>query len=223
MEQLPSNIRFRISESCYLKDPESSELGRNIIRHGIRMIDELGFEEFTFRKLGLEIGSNEASIYRYFESKYKLLIFLSSWYWAWMEYSLLLSISNIPSPEKKLERALILLSQEPKANLESGPFNLKKLSRIVNAESSKSYLTKEVDQVNKEGAFANYKNFVSIVSDLVREINPKYKYPNMLVSTVIEGIHLQRFYAEHLPKLTNKQKDSLYIQKFFTEMVFRTI
>lgn len=223
MEQLPSNIRFRVSESCYLKDPESSELGRNIIRHGIRMIDELGFEEFTFRKLGQEIGSNEASIYRYFESKYKLLIFLSSWYWAWMEYSLTLAISNMPSPEKKLERALALLSQEPGANLESGPFNLKKLSRIVNAESSKSYLTKDVDQINKEGAFINYKHFVGMVSDLVKEINPKYKYPNMLVSTVIEGIHLQRFYAEHLPKLTNKQKDGLYIQKFFTDLVFKTI
>jgi AcrR family transcriptional regulator len=187
------------------------------------MIDELGFDEFTFRKLGMEIGSNEASIYRYFESKYKFLIFLSSWYWAWMEYSLILALTNVNSPEKRLERAIALLAHEPNDNLDLEHFELEKLSRIVNSESSKSYLTKEVDEANNGGAFINYKQFVSRVSDIVKEINTRYKYPNMLISTVIEGIHLQRFFAEHLPRLTNKQKDNQYIQKFFTELVFKTI
>ena len=223
MQKLPNNIRFQVSGSFYLKDPESSELGKKILKHGIRMIDELGFDEFTFRKLGMEIGSNEASIYRYFESKYKFLIFLSSWYWAWMEYSLILALTNVNSPEKRLERAIALLAHEPNDNLDLEHFELEKLSRIVNSESSKSYLTKEVDEANNGGAFINYKQFVSRVSDIVKEINTRYKYPNMLISTVIEGIHLQRFFAEHLPRLTNKQKDNQYIQKFFTELVFKTI
>lgn len=220
---MTNNIRFHVSESFYLKDPESSELGRKILKHGIHMIDELGFDEFTFRKLGMEIGSNEASIYRYFESKYKFFIFLSSWYWAWMEYSLILALTNVTSAEKRLERAIALLSNEPKDNVNLEYFDLVRLSRVVNAEYSKSFLTKDVDVANKDGAFINYKQFVSRVSDIVKEINCKYKYPNMLISTVIEGILLQKFFAEHLPRLTNKQKDSLYIQKFFTELVFKTI
>ncbi|MCC6817841.1 MAG: TetR/AcrR family transcriptional regulator [Bacteroidia bacterium] len=223
MNNFTNNIRFHVGESFYIKDPESSELGRKIVSVGIKLIDELGFEEFTFRKLGQEIGSTEASIYRYFESKNKFLIYLSSWYWAWMEYNLIISLTNIHSPEKRLERGIALLALEPKENEHLDCFNLAGLSRIVNTESSKSYLTKDVDQVNTEGAFVNYKQLVTRLCEIVKEINPKYKYPNMLLSTVIEGIHLQRFFAEHLPKLTNRQKDGQYIQKFFTDLILKAI
>ena len=41
------------------------------------MIDALGFEDFTFKKLGQEIGSNESSVYRYFDSKHKLIRLIS--------------------------------------------------------------------------------------------------------------------------------------------------
>ncbi|NQY67845.1 MAG: TetR/AcrR family transcriptional regulator, partial [Flavobacteriales bacterium] len=86
MEALLSNIAIRVNNSIYLKDPESSDLGKNILGGGIDMIDEIGFEDFTFKKLAKEIGSTEASVYRYFESKHKLLLYIISWYWSWMEY-----------------------------------------------------------------------------------------------------------------------------------------
>lgn len=223
MDTITNSMRFHLHGSFYLKDPESSELGRKIVKYGIVLIDELGFEDFTFRKLGQAIGSNEASIYRYFESKYKMLLYLSSWYWAWMEYNLIVTLNNIQSAEKRLERCVALLASEPESNLNIDCFNLSRLSRVVNAESSKSYLTKGVDEANNDGAFATYKAFVSKVSEIVKEVNPKYKYPNMLVSTIIEGIHLQRFFADHLPRLTNRQKDANYIQKFFTELLIKAI
>ena len=59
---------------------------------------EIGFENFTFKKLGEQIGSNESSIYRYFESKHKLMLYLSSWYWAWIEYRLVFATNNINNP-----------------------------------------------------------------------------------------------------------------------------
>lgn len=223
METILSNIRLQVNESLYIKDPESSELGINIIQSGIELIDELGFEDFTFRKLGHKIGSNEASVYRYFESKNKLLMYLSSWYWAWMEYRLVLALTNVQSPEKRLEKAFMLIAEDLKKNEKSGNFNVFLLSRIVNFESSKSYLSKSVDKVNKEGAFLAYKQFVSRVSNIVKEIAPRYRFPNMLVSSVIEGIHLQKFFAEHLPGLTNKQKNHDYIYKFYIDMVLKTI
>ena len=73
MNTLLSNFKISVNPDIYLKDPESSELGRKIINHSIALIDELGFEQFTFKKLGVRIASNESSIYRYFENKHMLL------------------------------------------------------------------------------------------------------------------------------------------------------
>ena len=59
MENLPLHII--INPDLYTKNPESSVLGQKIVSKSIEMIDALGFEDFTFKKLGLEIGSNESA------------------------------------------------------------------------------------------------------------------------------------------------------------------
>lgn len=81
MKYLLQNLKVSINDKIYIKDPESSSLGKRIIEYSILMIDTMGFESFTFKKLGEKIGSNESSIYRYFENKHKLLLYLTSWYW----------------------------------------------------------------------------------------------------------------------------------------------
>jgi AcrR family transcriptional regulator len=73
---LAVSIKIKLSKKLYLRDPESSELGRNIVSNSVKLIDQLGFEAFTFKKLATEIHSTEASIYRYFENKHKFLIYL---------------------------------------------------------------------------------------------------------------------------------------------------
>ena len=88
-------IHIKVNPELYLKNPDSSELGRKIIHESIIMINELGFESFTFKKLGLKIESPESSIYRYFENKHTLLIYLVSWYWCWIEYLLFFTTANI--------------------------------------------------------------------------------------------------------------------------------
>ena len=72
MEQLLSSIKIQINEKLYVKDPETSALGKKIIQESIVLIDNIGFDNFTFKKLGEKIGSNESSIYRYFENTHKL-------------------------------------------------------------------------------------------------------------------------------------------------------
>ena len=74
MTELLQNLRIVINPKIFVKDPQSSDLGKRIIEQGIYLISEIGFERFTFRKLGQRIGSNESSIYRYFENKHKFLI-----------------------------------------------------------------------------------------------------------------------------------------------------
>ncbi|MDT8413212.1 MAG: helix-turn-helix domain-containing protein [Vicingaceae bacterium] len=223
MKQLLSSINIKINENIFLKNPESSELGKKIIAGSIDLINKMGFEAFTFKKLGQAIGSTEASIYRYFESKHKLLLYLNCWYWSWTEYKMMFGLANISSPEERLRKAILLLTQEVVEDNSFMHINELKLNQIVISESSKAYLTKEVDQDNKLGAYTVQKQLVQRVSDIILEINPTYKYPHMLISTVIEGAHLQRYFAEHLPRLTDTSDKDDYITSFYTELVFKAI
>ncbi len=219
---LPS-LQFKVNASTYLKNPESSDLGLRIISGSIDMIHEVGFECFTFRKLAQKIKSTEASVYRYFESKHKLLLYLTCWYWEWMEYRLYFGTANISSPRERLKRALQILTQPVEQDGDFAHINEIKLNEIVIAEASKVYLVKEVDEVNREGAFAVYKRLVGRISDIILEINPDYKYPHMLISTVVEGTHYQRYFAAHLPRLTDVIKGEDSIVACYQDIVFKTI
>ncbi len=111
MKHLLSNLKISVPESIYVKDPETSKLGKRIIEHSILLIDEIGFEAFTFKKLGLKIKSNESSIYRYFESKHKLLVYLTAWYWAWIEYQLVFETANMNDTLEKLKRGIKVVTR----------------------------------------------------------------------------------------------------------------
>lgn len=224
MQSILSNLKIAVSGSLFLSDPTGSVLGQKIIHRSIELIDEVGFEKFTFRKLAEEIESTEASVYRYFKNKNQLLCYLIAWYWGWMEYRLVFETVNVPDARLRVEKAVSIITSAETPYMTVSGIEIHKLHRIILAESSKSYLTKDVDKINKEGAYANYKQFVLRIAEMIKEVNPDYKYPNMLVSTIIEGAHVQHFFAEHLPRLTNKQdNDSAYITDFFCSMLMRTI
>ena len=223
MSNLLRTISITVSQSVYLKDPESSTLGRRILTGAIDLLEGAGLEQFTFGKLARHIGSTEASVYRYFENKHQLLLYLVMWYWGWMEYRLLFRLANVEGAEERLRRCIRLLTEEVMEDSDFTHINEVKLSRIVVAESTKAFLTHNVDLNNREGAFAYYKQLVDRVSDIVLEINPAFAYPHMLVSTIIEGGHLQRFFAQHLPRLTNTREGEDSVMTFYTDMAFRTI
>ena len=223
MEELLTQMKIQVNEKVFLKDPDSSEIGRKIINNSILLIDEIGFEEFTFKKLGLEIGSPESTIYRYFENKHKILLYVTIWYWSWLEYRLVFGTANIISLNEKLNTAIKLLVEPIQEDSDFSHINEVVLNRIVISESAKSYFTKKVGVDNKDGVFKVYKRLVQRVGDLVLAINPDFEYPNMLISTVIEGAHQQRYFGEHLPSLTNVRNGNKDISNFFIQMVFRTI
>lgn len=218
-----TQIGIKVNEKVYLKDPESSELGISIITGSIDLIDDIGFEAFTFRKLAQKIGSTEASVYRYFESKHRLLVYLTCWYWRWLDYKLVLATTNVESAEERLRRAISVIVSQVEEDSNFSHINEVKLNRIIISESSKAYLNKHVDFENKEGFFVDYKDLVQRVSDIIVEINPKYPYPHMLVSTLLEGAHLQRFFAEHLPRLTDVIEGEDSATEFSLKTVFKAI
>lgn len=216
-------IHIGINPDLYLKDPDSSELGRAIVSNSIEMINELGFETFTFKKLGIQIKSPESSVYRYFENKHTLLLYLVSWYWSWIEFLLAFTTANISSSTERLLRSVRILTNPISANYPKSYIDEDLLSRIIITESVKAYHTIDVDTENSKGFFKSYKKVVQRVSDLVLEVNPKYKYPHMLISTVIEGAHQQKYFAEHLPALTDVTQGKDSISEFYSNMVFQVI
>ena len=203
MEQLLQSVKIGINENIYVKDPESSDLGKRIIEQSILMIDEIGFESFTFKKLGTKIGSNESSIYRYFENKHKLLLYLTSWYWGWLEYQLVFATNSIADAWVKLERAIEIVTKTTEEDSSFSHINEILLNKIVINEYSKSYLTKEVDTENKEGYFVIYKRLVNRLSAMIKAVEPKYLYPSSLASTILEGSLHQHFLKDHFRSLTD--------------------
>ena len=216
-------VQLTINPKLYIKNPESSELGRKIVSTSIEMLVELGFEAFTFKKLGAAIGSNESSIYRYFDSKHRLLVYLVNWYWSWMEYRLVFMTHSMSDNREKLKLAIELLTQKITTDDHFSYINEALLHKIIIAESSKAYHTKDVDAENEQGFYKTYKRVVQRVSDMVIAINPEFEFPHMLISTVIEGAHHQRYFSKHLPSLTDFEEGKNNITRFFTDLVFKSI
>lgn len=223
LNSILSKVNITIAEKIYLKDPYSSDLGRKIISGSIDLIEEIGFEDFTFKKLAVSIKSTEASVYRYFENKHYLLLYLVHWYWEWLEYRMMFSVVNVDCPKERLSRCINLVTSRVEEDSDFSQVNEIKLQNIVIAESSKAYLCKQVDSDNDLGMFKPYKDVVERMSNIILEISPSYKYPHMLVSTIIEGANHQRFFATHLPKLTDIVEGEDAVTNFYQELVLKLI
>jgi AcrR family transcriptional regulator len=220
-------LSFRLSENLFIRDPQATELGQNILQHSIKLVDTLGFEEFTFKKLAAAIGSTEASIYRYFENKHKLLIYLIDWYWTWLEYKIDFHINNIKDPAERLRVCLLRLSEEKAFDPTVAYVDERALERIVSAEFEKTFLTKQVDADNKEGLFLPYKSLCNKIASVIKEVSPRYEFPNSLASTVLLTMKHQLYYAQHLPSLSDIKYDpKRQYKKLYTlleNLVFKTI
>ncbi len=222
MKELLKNFQIKVNDKTYLKDPESSALGKRIIEYSIILIDEIGFEAFTFRKLGETIKSPEASVYRYFENKHKLLLYLASWYWAWLEYQLVLKTFSVTNAQEKLKTTIEIITMSIVEDSDFSHINEIKLNTIIINEYSKSFLTKDVDEENREGYFAIYKRLISRVKDAILGLKSDYPYPASLASTVVEGSLHQYFLKDHFPSITNCNK-TITPTNFYTHLVFNAL
>ncbi len=222
MDPILSNLKIKVNEKIYLKDPESTAVGKKIIEESINLIHEIGFENFTFKKLGVQIASNESSIYRYFESKHKLLVYLSSWYWGWMEYKLLFATTNVTYPMEKLKRAITIVTEDIVDDTETLHINESVLNKIIIAEFTKTLLTKEVDEENKEGFFLVYKRVINRLIEIIEQVNPDYGFSKSLASSIVEGALHQHFLKDHLKTITNCTNDTT-VTDFYIDLVEKTL
>lgn len=218
-------LQIKMNEALFLRNPESSELGKNILKHSVQLIYKMGFEAFTFKKLAEDIGTTEAGIYRYFENKHKLLVYLTAWYWGWLEFQISFHTNNIKDPVVKLKRVIKLLATAVEDDEQTSYINESLLHQIIIAEGSKAYLTKQVGEDNKQQFFKPYKDLCAVIGNIILECSTKYKYPKSLASTIIEMSHFQNFFMYNLPSLTDfgKTKEEGEIIAFLNDLVFTSL
>jgi AcrR family transcriptional regulator len=219
------SLRIILNEKLYLKNPEESLLGRKIVTEGLKLINTLGFEDFTFKKLAKKIETTEASIYRYFENKHRLLVYLVNWYWTYLEYKVIIQLNNISDPKEKIKKIVSALVIPASNSFSDMYIEEKEVFDLVMYEGSKSYLTRNVNNDNKDRLFKPYKDLCARISSVILEANSKYKYPHSLASTLLEMSHTQKFFKDNLPALTDfpKEKNDKSLIDFLENMIFETI
>jgi len=208
-------MKPEIYDGIFLKDPERSELGRKIIKEGVSLIDKIGFEAFTFKKLGERIQSNESSIYRYFENKHKLLLYISSWYWSWIEFRLIFETANLDDPNHRLTKAIILLTEDTSLEILEDHIKESTLKQIIMSNFVKTFNTSDLDD---ENFIKTYKRVVLLIAEIIKEVNPHYSYPENLSCSILEGALHQNFLKQNFKTITN-YSESVSPTDFFLNMV----
>jgi len=203
VDSLLANIKIQVHPALYLKDPETTELGRKILKESIIIIDQIGFDNFTFKKLGEKIGSNESSIYRYFENKHRLLMYLSSWYWSWIEYKLVFSTTNVADATEQLLKAITIVTEKIEDDENTTYINEALLNKIIITEFTKTLLTKQIDNEIREGFFLVYNRVVNRIITMLKNLVPEYPYAKSFVSDMVEGALHQHFLSSHLNTITD--------------------
>ena len=92
------------------------------------------------------------------------------------------------------------------------------LNHIIINESSKSYLTKEVETDNKEGYFSIYKRLVTRIAEMISEVSSDYEYSLSLSSMVLDGALHQHFLKDHIQSITDcseKKSVQILLSRFY--------
>lgn len=218
-------IQIKVDEQCFLKDPSQTNLGERIIGESVNLIADLGFEAFNFKKLAKKISSTEASIYRYFENKHKLLLYLMSWYWTWLSHKLDYETHNIINPKQKLACIIKTLATGILPDPSYAHINETDLQSIVIDEASKTMHTKGVEHDDKDGYFTSYKGLIEYIAQCMHSINPEYKYCNNLATLLIESAHQQQFLSIHFKSLSDlsQRKTEQDLVNFLNSVIFATL
>ena len=196
-------IKLNINQNLYQRDPISSKIGQGILRESILLIDEIGFDQLTFKKLAKRVGTTEATVYRYFENKQNLLVYLINWYWEWMNFLIDYHSINIDQPIKKLRIVISCIVNTAKRDASIEFVDEEVLNRIILREGTKAYHSKAVDEQNSQGYFKSYKSLCQKIAEIILEIKPNFSYPRALSSNIIEMAQNNIYFAAHLPRLTD--------------------
>lgn len=196
------NISISVHPKTYLRDPKETSLGKRIIKHSIDMLSEVGFHCFNFKLLAKYMSSTEASIYRYFENKHMLLVYLCAWYWDYLNYLIEIDTRNVADPKQKLEIAIRTIVNGSTAQSPTDFIDQSKLHAVIVEHFFKAMFHKTISAEDKENLFANYRNLNANITSIVRDYNPEFKYPSSMASTIVKMSIDHSYYADQICSLT---------------------
>lgn len=219
------NIQIQLNEHLYIKDPMQSDLGKAMLEKSVELIYEIGFEEFTFKKLSISIPTTEATIYRYFENKHRLLQYLTNWYWSAMTIEYKYLTNNIKLAEQSINTGISLMINPTKFMPQHPMLSIEKLFGIIINESTKSYLTHTIEEDNILKIFKPYKDFCNVLASSFLDYAPKFPFAHSLASTCVESILHQCYFMQHLPSLTDCKNitGTKSLQTFIQHLIFNTL
>lgn len=223
MELLLRNWQTRLNPKLFKKDPLSSDLGMRISKEGLLLFSEAGFDGFTFKKLAERLNTTESSIYRYFDNKHRFLIYLIAHHWLWLEHQIYFQINSFATPIEQFHKALEVLCHADDASWPFDHLDRKALQKVLIDASLRAYYSDEVDVENQDGLFSDYKRLNQRLFLLLVQCAPNYPHPKALISTLIETIHSQQFYATHLPSLTDLDYSKGHVLNFVKTLVNNSI
>lgn len=200
--QIENHIHLRPDPALYLKDPEATEVGRGILEDGLGLMNDLGLEAFTFKKLAEHMGSTEVTLYKYFPNKQRLLQYYFQLYWLWLRQVCGRIAERNNDPRRALEEIVEALCGVWPKVLPHVQLDPNELRRLVIEEGMKSYLHKNVDEDNARRLFMPYKELSAFMAERLVACRADVPWPRSFATTVIEMAHSLPFAMEHLPSLT---------------------
>lgn len=223
MNKILAHINFEMAECLSSKNPIGSEIGQEILRKSSQLIVRDGIDLFTFKKLAIEIGSTESTIYRYFENKHQLLLYLTSWYWNLLEVKLAFITSNLHNPVERMDIALHFLSA-PINELSATSFlDENVLHQIVIRDSTKSINALGMTVKKNTEYLEAYINLVKRLSEIIHKVNSKYKFPSALAISLIETSHHQAHLQGILPGVSDLDVNPKNVYKFLQQLAFTAL
>ncbi len=203
----------------------STPMGARILEEGLALMNELGLESFTFKKLAERMGSTEVTIYHYFANKQRLLQYYFQMYWLWLATYCQEEGRNQKDPMDRLRGDIRAICGLWPATARASRFDPSDLRDLVISEGSKSFLHKNVDADNELKLFKPYKDLCAHLAAEVKACAPRSKHARSFATTLVEMSHSLEFAMHHLPALTElkRKKDRAPLAAFLIELAERYV
>lgn len=219
MQKLLEHYTIHPHKALYAKDPVSSDVGKEILRESTILLAKEGLESFTFKKLAMAMSSTETTIYRYFQNKQQLVMYLSSWYWLTMEWKIVFATANIKEARERLDRVTQVLSNDLEVEQAQTLLNEELLQTIVIRDAFKVFDFASNDEELQSGYFSAYNELCERIALIIKECNKTYKYPKALASTIVDSAMRQQYFRNAIPHVSDAAQSAKSTHHFLNSIL----